>query len=127
MFVIYINCSLFPFITWIISGLKRFETRNRKTLKAFIGKTVYLAETGKYKRPVIRCTCTISEQITVTDKRTYNAMRKYTKIIKGSCFDWNSTTKQKILYRLDNVKACNPFPLPDNAIRKGRIYAIIQV
>ena len=67
MIIIYINCSLFPFIDWIISGLKQYETRNRNTLKRFIGKTVYFAETGKGKRPVIRCSCTISELITITD------------------------------------------------------------
>lgn len=125
MIVIYINCSLFPFVSWIISGLKKYETRNKRTLKAFLGKTVYLAETGKHKNPLVRCRCTITEQITITDKRTYNAMRKDTMIKKGSCFDFNNATKQKILYRLENVQPCEPFPLPDNAIRKGRIYAII--
>lgn len=127
MIVIFVNCSLFPFITWIIKGLKTYETRNKNTLKGFIGKTVYLAETGKHKKPVIRCCCNITELITITDKATYNKYRKYTKIKKGSCFDFiPGKTKKKCLYKLENVKACIPFELPENAERHGRIYAIIN-
>ena len=126
MYVIFINCKLFPFISWIISGLKTYETRNRNTLKRFIGKTVYLAETGKRKAPIIRCYCTITNSMIITDKATYNKYRKYTKVKKGSVYDFTSETKQKVLYKLENVKACVPFELPKNAIRYGRIYAKIN-
>ena len=126
MYVIFINCKLFPFISWIISGLKTYETRNRNTLKKFIGKTVYLAETGKGKAPIIRCHCTITDYIVITDKATYNIYRKQTKVKRNSIYDFTSTTKQKVLYRLENVKACVPFELPKNATRYGRIYAKIN-
>ena len=125
MIVIFINCRLFPFISWIISGLKTYETRNKNTLKRFIGKTVYLAETGKGKAPVIRCYCMITDYMTITDKAVYNRFRKQTKIKKGSVYDFTSETKQKVLYMLENVQACKPFTLPDNAVRHGRIYATI--
>ena len=127
MIIIYINCALFPFISWIIKGLKTYETRNRNTLKRFIGKTVYLAETGKGKRPIIRCSCLISGSVTITSKATYNALRKQTRIKKGSYFDWKDDTRQKILYKLENVQPCKPFPIPDNAIRHGYTWCeIIQ-
>ena len=119
MIIIYVNCALFPFIDWIIKGKKKYETRNRNTLKRFIGKTVYLAETGKHKRPVIRCSCMISESLTITSKAAYNALRRQTRIKKESCFDWKDDTRQKILYKLENVQACKPFPVPDNAVRHG--------
>ena len=120
MIIIFINCSLFPFIDWIIKGLKVYETRNRNTLKQFVGKTVYFAETGKHKKPVVRCKCDITELLTITDKQTYNAMRKYTRIRKGSIYDWNSTTKKKCLYKLENVQKVKPF-IPEGK-RYGRIY-----
>lgn len=123
MYVIFINCKLFPFISWIISGLKIYETRNRNTLKRFIGKTVYLAETGKGKAPIIRCYCTITNSMIITDKAVYNRFRKQTKIKKGSVYDFTSETKKKVLYKLENVKPCIPFALQNNAIRHGRIYA----
>lgn len=52
-------------------------------------------------------------------------MRKHTMIKKGSVFDWKEETKRKILYKLENVKPCEPFTIPGNAIRKGYTYAII--
>ena len=122
MIILYINCSLFPFIELILSGRKIYETRNRNTLKSLIGKTVFLAQTGTGKRPVIYGSCTISGLETIKDKRTYNKYRKYTCIEKGSCFDWKSSTKQKVLYHLDNVQRCKPFTIPENVIRHGRIY-----
>ena len=124
MIYLFINCNMFPFISWILSGLKVYETRNRNTLKSIIGKTVYLTQTGKGKRPIIYGYCTITEFIIINDKKTYNKYRKQTCIKKGSCYDFIiGSTKQKVLYRLENVQACKPFPMPENVIRHGRIYA----
>jgi hypothetical protein len=117
---------LFPFIAWIISGLKTYETRNRNTLKRFIGKTVYFAETGKGKRPVIRCSCTLADPVIIDNKKDYNAMRKYTRIKAGSVYDFTENTKRKYLYPLENIQACEPFTLPDNAVYHGRVYATVN-
>lgn len=126
MIIVFINCKLFPFVSWIISGLKTYETRNRNTLKSLIGKTVYLAETGNGKRPVIRCFCTLSDPVIIDNKTDYNKMRKHTMIKKNSVYDFTSETKKKYLYPLENVQACTPFPLPDNAVYHGRVYATIN-
>lgn len=122
MIIVYINCKLFPFIDWIISGLKTMETRNRNTLKSLVGKTVYIAETGTGKRPVVRCRCTIGYPVIITDKAVYDRHRKYTCIVPGSSFDFTETTKQKVLYPLSNVEKIKPFPVPDDIVRHGRIY-----
>ena len=120
MIIVYINCALFPFIDLIIKGLKLYETRNRNTLKNLIGKTVYLAETGKGKRPVIRCSCVITECLTITDIKQYNRMRKYTRVKKRSLYDFiPGQTKKKVLYKFENVQACKPFPIPENVVRHG--------
>ena len=119
MIIIYVNCALFPFIDWIIKGKKKYETRNRNTLKRFIGKQVYLAETGKGKRPVVRCCCMISDPVIVTDKKSYNRYRKQAMIKPGSIYDFSSSTKRKVLYPLSSVKSVKSFVVPNNAIRHG--------
>lgn len=123
MIILYINCSLFPFIDWIMKGLKVYETRNRNMLKSLVGKTVYIAETGKHKKPIIRCIAAITDCVKVESIKDYNRYRKYTRVKKGSCFDFTRETKQKYLYKLENVKACKPFEMPENVIRHGRVYA----
>ena len=122
MIIVYINCSMFPFIDWIISGLKLYETRSRNMLRGLVGKTVYLAQTGKGKQPVVRCCCTISEYLEISSKKDYNALRKYTRVKHGSLYDWSSSTKRKYLYKLDNVTPVDPFQIPEGGIRHGRTY-----
>lgn len=125
MIIVYINCKLFPFIDWIIALQKVFETRNKNMLKNLIGKTVFLAETGKHKKPLARCSCVIGKPLVITDKRTYNHYRKQTKAKKGSVYDF-IPGKKKYLYPLYDVKEIEPFPVPENVVRYGRTYAIIN-
>lgn len=122
MIVLFINCKLFPFVSWIIKGLKLFETRNKNTLKIIVGNTVYIAETGKHKKPLIRCIAYIDNPIMIDNAKDYNKYRKQTRIKKGSAFDF-IPGKKKYLYPLRNVKKIKPFYLPDNAVYHGRIYA----
>ena len=124
MNIVYINCSVFPFVDLIIANKKVYETRNRNTLKSLIGQEIYLAETGKGKATV-KAKCTITDLVTVTDKATYNRYRKETQVAKGSVFDFCSSTKAKYLYRLDNVQPVEPFPVPDNTVKHGRVYATV--
>ena len=116
---IYINCALFPFIKWIIQGKKIYETRNRNTLKRFIGKTVYLVQTGKGKAIVIAI-ATIDSVLIVESKAAYNKLRKYTMVKRGSIYDFTDHTKRKYLYKLTNVqKLKNPFPVPVGSVKHG--------
>ena len=126
MIVLFINCKLFPFVSWIIAGIKLYETRNRNTLKKFIGKSVYVAETGKHKKPLIRCIVTIDSVIRINTRKDYNRYRKQTKVKKGSLYDFTRKTKCKYLYKLVNVQAVKEFCLPDNAKRYGYTYAVID-
>jgi len=126
MIVLFINCKLFPFVAWIIKGLKLYETRNKNTLKRLIGKTVYIAETGKYKRPLIRCIATIDSVLRIDNRKDYDKYRKQTKVKKGSVYDFTRETKYKYLYRLSNVQPVKEFFLPDNSVYHGRICATID-
>lgn len=115
--IVFINCTLFPFVQWIIQGRKVYETRNKNTLKSLIGKTVYLAETGKGKKPVVKCSATIESVIVVQDLKTYNLYRKQTKVVKGSVFDFVHR-KKKYLYKLTNIVPVPEF-IPPEGKRHG--------
>ena len=68
--VIFINCEERNFIDDFFMGNKPFETRSADTLSRFAWSTVYLAETGRNRPPVVRCTATIGEPIKVSDRKT---------------------------------------------------------
>ena len=118
--VVFINCNLYPFIAWILSGKKQYETRNRNTLKNLVGMTVYLAETGRNHRPIVKAKATITEVLTIRTRTEYNSFRSRTQIKKGSVFDWNGKTKVKYLYKLSNVQPVPEF-MPEG-IRHGRTW-----
>lgn len=115
--VIYINCNKYPFIEQIMKLKKLFETRNKNTLKMFVGKRVLLAETRTGKKPIVRCSCIISDVLKVTDRKTWNSYKKQTCIKKGSIYEWTKDTRQKYLYQLTDVKPVPEF-IPEG-IRHG--------
>ena len=118
--VVFINCSLFPFLTWIRSGRKLYETRSRDTLRALVGQRVYLAETGRSGRPIVRCSCVIDHSMTV-DAGCWHSLRSMHCVPFGSAYDWQQDTKKKVLYRLTDVQPVAPFPAPEG-LRHGRVY-----
>lgn len=118
--VVFINCRLFPFIAWIISGKKLYETRTRDTLRALVGRRVYLAETGRSGRPVVRCSVYIDHSMTV-DKGCWRRLRFLHRVPSKSVYDWQPWTHKKVLYRLTDVLPCDPFTPPEGA-RHGRVW-----
>ena len=118
--VVFINCSKYPFLVWIMEGLKIYETRTRNTLKQLVGQTVYLAETGRGK-PVIKCYAKITEVYEVRTRKEYNSLRALTRIVRGSDYDWKRETKVKYFYKLENVQPVPEF-IPPEGIRHGRVW-----
>jgi len=119
--VVFVNCSVFPFIAWIIALSKVFETRNRNTLKTLIGKRVLLAETGKGK-PIVKCFATIDYVTRIDNKSQYNRYRKQCRIVPGSTYDWiKGKTKYKYLYHLTDIQSVPEF-VPQEVIRHGRTW-----
>lgn len=104
--IIFINCTLFPFIQWIIQGIKVYETRDKNTLKRYLGKTVYLCKTGG-KEKVIYCKATIQGIVKVESKVYYEKFRKDCCIVPGCKYDF--TGKRKYLYLLTDIVPVNPF------------------
>ena len=118
--VVFINCSLFPFLAWILSGRKVYETRTRDTLRALVCCRVLLAETGRGGRPVVRCSCVIDHSITC-DRGAFRALRRLHMVPARSAYDWQPSTRKKVLYRLIDVQPVSPFPVPEG-VRHGRVW-----
>jgi hypothetical protein len=115
---VYINCKLYPFITWILCGWKLYETRTRRVLHPLIGQRVFLIETG-HGRPLIigSAKITEAEQVPYTDvsKRRQAQITGTTYDIKPGSAKW--------FYKLEDVEWLpEPIPAPDTRKNHGRSY-----
>lgn len=113
---IYVNCARFPFIVWILSGLKPYETRTRNTLRALISQRVFLIETGN-GRPMITGSAIITgaELVPYADRRKRNRAQ-----ITGTPYDVKPGGA-KWFYRLADVQPLPaPIPLPATRENHGR-------
>ena len=122
--VVFINSSETPFVDLILKGLKRYETRTRDTLThGLFGRRVLIAETG-HGRPVIRCSAVIATREPITSREMWDKWyRVPAQIAKGSRYDWQPDTRIKYAYKLTDVRPVDPFPLPQDARRHGRVWA----
>ena len=118
--ILFINCSKHPFVQEIMNRQKLFETRTRQTLRALVGQTVMIAETGKGK-PVVRCTANVAGVVEIRTLADFEKYRDQVCIPSGSDFDWKDTTNVKYLYKLENVAKVDPF-VPAEGIRHGRVW-----
>lgn len=119
--VVFINCDVIPFLDLIIRKQKVFETRTRDTLRALVGQRVYLAETGKHHRPLIRCSAVIRPPVIITDPDEWDKLRTATVVGVGSQYDWKPETKVKYCYPLAQVFPCQPFTPPEGK-RHGYVW-----
>ena len=120
--VIFINCTVEPYVDDIMGGLKQYETRSRNTLGRFLGERVLLAETG-HGRPLVKCSAVIAEIISVHTREAWEEYLEQTWVPVGSEHDWKPNTKVKWLYRLSDVKPVVPFRLGSDCRRHGRVWA----
>ena len=122
--VVFINCKSVPYVDMIISGKKLFETRNRNTLKSLAYNYVYIAETGKGCKPMIKAVAALMPPVAITSRDMWRDLRRYTRVPVKSEQEWNKNTNVKYIYELRCVQPVPvPFPLPDNAVRHGRVWA----
>lgn len=118
--VLFINCALFPFVEWIISGAKLYETRARNTLKRLVGQPVYIAETG-HGEPVIKCLATISGVEVIRTRFDFEKLRDLAMIAPGCKYDWADGTTVKYFYKIENVFPVPNF-IPPEGTRHGRTW-----
>jgi len=117
---VFINCSAFPFIDWILSGRKRYETRTRDTLRSVVGRRILLIETGHGRR-IVRGSAVVAPPVVVRSRRQWADLRRMHAISSGSPYDWKPDTKVKYCYPLVDVRPCEPFT-PQEGTRHGRVW-----
>lgn len=119
--IVYINCSSAPFVDYIMTRSKVFETRSRNTLKTLTGKRILIAETGNGHKSIVRCSARIRSAFPITSQYEWDLFRDYTKVYPGSPFDWSDKTRCKWLYELEDIQPVPPFH-PVDGIRHGRVW-----
>jgi len=85
MIGININSKTVPYADLIIDGRKLYETRNKDTLRPYVGRSVAIVRTGKGKAQAIG-TVTIGEPIIVTQEQ-FRAMQHLHLVPEGDKFD----------------------------------------
>lgn len=118
--IVFINCIEYPYVHAIMTGIKTFETRNRRTLEELVGERVMIAETG-HGKPVVRCWATIGDSIRIEHYETWENLRCFHRVPYSSHHEWNQDTKQKYLYPLIDVHEVKPF-VPPEGKRHGRVW-----
>ena len=101
----------------IVKGYKSIETRRRNMLKQLIGDRVAVVRTRRGVSPMV------IGYVDIVTACYHNAQwldehRDLTLIPPGSKHD--AVGFSKWCYFLENAEPCDPFPLPEGAVRHGR-------
>lgn len=101
----------------LVTGYKTIETRSRDMLSALVGERVAVIKTRRNKKPEI------IGYITITGK-SFCAKEDFDKFfINHLVFPESAYAPKgagKWFYYVGNPERCEPFPLPENAVRHGR-------
>ena len=122
-----------PFADWIADGVKRTETRNRRTLDAVTvdrylngwgyPNPAYIIRTESGKRPVVIGKCFLSMPYWCPAERfqTIGVWAAH-RVPAGSKYD-AKPGKGKWIYDIWDAERITPFELPEDAVRHGRVWA----
>lgn len=100
----------------IVDGVKTIETRSRNMLKSLVGKRVAIVRTRRGKLPMVVGYADIVDSH-FCPINLYEQYRDQTLVPVGSKYDVHG--KGKWFYYLANAEKCDPFPLPQDAVRHG--------
>ena len=114
---IFVNSDGVKYAEAIVGGYKTIETRNRDMLRSLIGERVAVVRTGCKKKPTVIGYVHIDFALFLRRDEVAAASDR-TLIPEGSKYD--CTGRGKWCYFLSEPQECEPYPLPDNAIRHGR-------
>lgn len=118
--IVFINTKDIPFVDYIITGEKKYETRTRNTLGGLDGRRVLLAETG-HGKPIVRCWAKIKLWFATDSEWLWSHLKEDACIPDGSKYDWNENTKLKWIYKIEDVEPISPFNPPEGK-RHGRVW-----
>lgn len=104
------------YVEEIMRGTKTIETRNKNMLRDLVGERVAIVSTGRGKKPTVVGTVYIHD-VEFIPANLWDMYREDTLIPYGSKYDNKGDGKWG--YILEDPQECDPFPLPDNAVRHG--------
>lgn len=106
-----------PYADAIVWGMKPVETRNRDMLRPLVGERVAVVRTKRGKNPTIVGYVNVDSGWCINGK-WLDENRNKTLIPPGSKYD--SGGRPKWCYFLSDPQSCEPFALPEDAVRHGR-------
>jgi hypothetical protein len=122
------NDGALRFADWIADGIKTVETRTRRTLDKLVAASqcdepVYIirTESGKPATVIGRCTL-IGPYWCGAERFRSEPLRQAHRVPVGSKYDVKDGSG-KWLYHIWDVERIEPFELPADAIRHGRVWA----
>ena len=120
--VVFINSRSVPYVDLIMRGEKRYETRSRRTLHALVGRRILIAETGRRKLSLVRCSAILAAEVPVRSREDWERLRPFHCVPAGDAFDWKPDARVRWLYTLEDVQPIrNPFRCPEG-VRHGRTW-----
>lgn len=119
MKAVFINeCGPLRYASRIADGEKLIETRTRDMLKALVGERVAIVRTGRGASQVIGYVRIVSKVFVW--RRFFQTLYPLHLVPAGSQFD--CTGAGKWCYMLEGAEACEPYPVPADAVRHGRVW-----
>lgn len=118
MKAIFVNeCGARRYASGIAAGIKTIETRSRDMLKTLLGERVAIIRTGCGVAHVIGYVDIISK--IQVNEQLFDVLADRHLVPCGDQYDIKPGGK-KYCYFLENAERCEPYPVPENAIRHGR-------
>lgn len=116
MIGIHINCKEKGYVGMILASIKTIETRNKPTLRRYVGQRVGLIQTGKGKAKLVGY-ATIEKEVIWDNERRFRDDYFYHRVEKGSVYDFKTI---KYGYNLIDVEPCKPIDVSNHKMI-GRI------
>lgn len=98
----------------IVDGYKTIETRSRDMLKSCLFERVAIIRTTRGKKPAIIGYANITGSRWMRNRQASD-FPESTYVPEGSKYASN-----RWFYLLSNPERCDPYPIPENAVRHGR-------
>jgi predicted transcriptional regulator len=109
MIGININSKTIPYADLIIDGLKLYETRNKDTLRPYVGRRVAIVRTGTGKAQAIG-TVAIGKPIMVTQEQ-FRQLQTLHLVPEGSEFDIKPEGTKYLYPMLKPMRFAHPRPV----------------
>lgn len=121
MYGVFINEDRVAWAQLIVQRIKLAETRSRNMLKRLVGDRVAIISTQRGRKPMIigYADITSADFVSAEDFFSPEWVLKH-QVLPG--MEYACTGKGKWCYTMSNAEPCEPYLLPEDAIRHGRSY-----